>query len=554
MSIKIRILLVFIVGVAFCLRVYNVWDNPPALSWDEVSIGYNAYSILKTGKDEHGRFLPLDAFIAYGDYKPPFAIYATVPFIALFGLNEFAVRFPSVLFGTLTVLVTYFLVKELFKKSKNYELTTNNLPLLSTALLAISPWHINISRAGFEANIALFFIVLGVWLILSARSHPIRWSVAWVPFAASMYTFNSARYFVPFIGLGLFVYCWKYISVQRKIFAMGIMIAFIALLPLLPHLLSKEARLRFAEVNIFSDLRIIEEANKRIAFDNNSFISTIFDNRRIGYIRSFFSHYFDHFTSDFLFIKGDGNPKFSTQDVGQLYIADLPFLLIGLYAMFAYFRPQALLLSYWFLTAIIPAATARETPHALRILNSLPTWQIFVAFGILMSVSRVMRHAARIKIKWLRSITVFLFCLMLIVLYLFNITYYLQNYYVHYPRIYSGEWQYGYKQALAYVNSNGSSYGKIYISESIGRAYMYTLFYTTYDPLKFQKSNSSYFDDAGFYHVDGFDRYIFTSSLPAIFDPSSLYIFPPSQVPEGVKIKQIVTLLNGEPVLTIFEK
>ena len=115
MSIKIRIILIFIVGLAFGLRFYNVWDNPPALSWDEVSIGYNAYSILKTGRDEHGRFLPIDTFVGYGDYKPPLAIYITVPFVALFGLNELAVRLPSVLFGTLTVLLTYFLVQELFR-------------------------------------------------------------------------------------------------------------------------------------------------------------------------------------------------------------------------------------------------------------------------------------------------------------------------------------------------------------------------------------------------------------------------------------------------------
>src|SRR5260221_9154250 len=95
--------LLLIVGLAFTLRFYNVSDNPPALSWDEVSIGYNAYSILKTGKDEHGRFLPLDTFIAYGDYKPPLAIYLTVPFVAVFGLNELSVRLPSVLFGTMTV-------------------------------------------------------------------------------------------------------------------------------------------------------------------------------------------------------------------------------------------------------------------------------------------------------------------------------------------------------------------------------------------------------------------------------------------------------------------
>ena len=552
MSITKGIILLSIVGFAFGLRFYKVWDNPPALSWDEVSIGYNAYSILKTGKDEHGRFLPLDTFVAYGDYKPPLPIYVTVPFVALFGLNELVVRLPSVLFGTLTVLLTYFLVKELFRDKETSPLIISHwlfdIASIAAAILALSPWHINLSRAGFEANIGLFFILLGIYCVLVARKLSWVWIWAWIPFVAAIYTFNSARYFVPFMGLGLVVYCWKYISRQWKYIAIGVIIAVIALLPILPHLFSKEARLRFTEVNIFSDSRIVEVANERIAFDNHSILGNILHNRRIGYIRSFFMHYLDNFSPEFLFIRGDGNPKFSTQDVGQMYIVDLPFLLLGFIMMFTYFRAQAWLLSYWLLAAIVPAATARETPHALRILNSLPTWHIFIAFGIMSAF----QYRKKLRNRFVNTRTVY--CLLLIALYAVNVSYYLYNYYVHYPRMYSGEWQYGYKQALAYVNSNKSTYKKIYLSESIGRAYMYTLFYAAYDPEQFQKNNSSYFDAAGFYHVDGFDMYVFTSTLPASLDGSSLYIFPPGQVPNGATIKQTIVLLSGDPVLTIFEK
>ena len=97
-----KFLFLFIVICAFIFRVYYVTKVPPSLSWDEVAIGYNAYSILKTGRDEHGKFLPFDAFVSYGDYKPPLAIYATVPFVAIFGLGDLAVRLPPALFGTFT--------------------------------------------------------------------------------------------------------------------------------------------------------------------------------------------------------------------------------------------------------------------------------------------------------------------------------------------------------------------------------------------------------------------------------------------------------------------
>ena len=156
-------LLAGIVIFGLFIRTYHVAENPPSLSWDEVSIGYNAYSILKTGKDEHGRFLPLDSFIAYGDYKPPLAIYSAVPFVFLFGLTDLAVRLPAAVFGTLSILLTYFVVLELFSTYSQ----KNNIALLSSALLSISPWHVNLSRGGFEANVALFFVLLGVLCILS---------------------------------------------------------------------------------------------------------------------------------------------------------------------------------------------------------------------------------------------------------------------------------------------------------------------------------------------------------------------------------------------------
>ena len=80
--------LVLVVLLGFVLRFYKVVLDPPSLNWDEVSIGYNAYSILKTGRDEWGKFMPVH-FKAYGEYKLPVQIYSSIPGIAIFGLNEF---------------------------------------------------------------------------------------------------------------------------------------------------------------------------------------------------------------------------------------------------------------------------------------------------------------------------------------------------------------------------------------------------------------------------------------------------------------------------------
>ena len=109
----ILLVLIFIVGLF--LRFFLLGGNPPSLNWDEASTGYNAFSILKTGKDEYGNFLPL-SIRSFDDYKPPLYTYLDVPFVGIFGLTDFAVRLPSAILGTLTILVIYFLVLEFFPK------------------------------------------------------------------------------------------------------------------------------------------------------------------------------------------------------------------------------------------------------------------------------------------------------------------------------------------------------------------------------------------------------------------------------------------------------
>ena len=178
------------------------------------------------------------------------------------------------------------MVLELFWKLEIRNLKLQAVALLSALLLAVSPWHMQLSRAGFEANIALFFVVLGIWCVLKARERPTLFIAAWLPFVASIYTFNSARYFVPMLGLLLLIYCWKEIRMHTKQFIAGLSIAVIFLLPIVPYLVSPQARLRFAEVNIFTDLSVVQTANQRIDADGNTWWSKVFHNRRIGYAKA----------------------------------------------------------------------------------------------------------------------------------------------------------------------------------------------------------------------------------------------------------------------------
>lgn len=521
-----KFLLFCIVILGFFIRIWNVTEIPPSLSWDEVSIGYNAYSILKTGRDEHGRLFPLDAFSSYGDYKPPLSIYLTVPFVAIFGLNELAVRLLSVLFGTLAILLTFFVINELFRKK--------DLAILSSVLLALSPWHVNLSRAAFEANIALAFVLWGSYLVLRTRVKRPLLLWCFLPFVLAMYTFNSARYSAPLIALGILVFCKKVVKRNVQKLFLGLLISFIALTPLIPHLFSAKARLRFIEVNIFSDSGIVETSVDRMKADGNAWWAKFAHNRRIGYARSYLSHFFDNVEPWFLFMRGDGNPKFSIQDVGQLYIVELPFFVFGILALFRSNPSIAWLFLWWIVASIIPAATARETPHALRIENSLPIWQVFIAYGILL--------IAKKKIS--RIIVSFLF--------LASFAFYWHTYYNHYAKEYSGEWQYGYREAILYARSVKYQYDAVVIDDIIGRPYMYALFYEAFDPRKFQDNPDRSVDGAGFFHVNGFDQYRFIDRAPA-YKKKTLYVTRPGFVPSHANVQETIRLLNGSPILVIFD-
>src|SRR3989338_6145695 len=140
------LILILIILLAAFLRFWQLGENPPSLTWDEAAWGYNAYSLGIDGRDEFGRFLPLNYLESFGDFKPPIYAYLDIIPVKLFGLNEFAVRFPSAFFGVISVLVSYFLTKRIFYNSKSSQIYA----LVTAFLLAISPWHINLSRAAFE--------------------------------------------------------------------------------------------------------------------------------------------------------------------------------------------------------------------------------------------------------------------------------------------------------------------------------------------------------------------------------------------------------------------
>jgi 4-amino-4-deoxy-L-arabinose transferase-like glycosyltransferase len=536
--INYKLLLLLIVLIAGFLRFYQLGANPPSLTWDESAWGYNAYSIGIDGKDEFGRFLPHDYLESFGDFKPPMYAYLDVIPVKLLGLNEFSTRVPSALFGVLTVLLTYFLVKRIFWNSKEKQ----KYALASAFILAISPWHIMLSRAAFEANVATFFLVLGVWGFLAATQEK-KWYllISAVSFAVSMYTFNTARVVAPLLVIVLALLFRKKLIQIKKEVLIACIVGLVVFLPTFRFLLTPQAGLRFQEVNIFSDPGVVKTANQEIANDNNALWSKLIHNRRVLYSIEYVKHYFDNLSPTFLFIKGDGNPKFSIQSVGEMFIWDIPFVVIGILFLVKKREGNWWLVPLWLLIGIIPAATARETPHALRIEASLPMFQIISAYGFIMLLSLVKRFK--------NLITVVLIGLLLI-----NLAYFCHDYFAHYPAEFSGEWEYGYQQSIAYVQSVEKNYDNIQITNELGRPYIYYLFYTQTLPADYRKTAVIHRDAFGFVTVEAFGKYLFPDNYNYTLSKSKkvLYINTPYNLPKNKKVLKTFYLLNGQPVLVAY--
>ncbi len=483
-----------IVLVSFLLRFYKVTENPPSLNWDEISIAYNAYSILKTGKDEWNQPFPVH-FKAYGEYKLPMQVYLSIPGIYIFGLNELGVRITPVIYGVLTVLIIFFLGKELFKS----ELAG----LVSAFLLGISPWHIQLTRASFESSLATFFITIGIWFLVKGFKKQKWFIYSMVIFALSVFTYNSARIFTPLFLLSIVFIYRKQLARFKRSVIISVVLFIILLIPLAPYFLSGERSARYKLVSITDDPGLVQRINQ--GRGHSKFpqpLPRIIHNKITYTSFAFITNYISHFTPSFLFISGAPHKQHHVQNMGELYYFQAPFLILGLIYLFKSNNMYTKLLISWLLLAFMPVSVTQDSiPHALRTLLVAPFYQLVSGYGFVVSL------------KWFKRFSILsksFFVLIFISSIAVSIAWYLYNYYAIYPVAYSRDWQYGYKQAVNYIKNHESEYDMVVFTRHYGEPHMFTLFYLKYDPAKYQNnSNLVRFETFDWVRVLKFDKFYF---------------------------------------------
>lgn len=459
-------LLIIIFLLALLLRTVQLNSFPKGLHSDEARIAWNALSILKTGADDKGQKFSL-YYDTFGDYRPTGIFYFTIPSLLVFDRTEFAVRFPSALFGALTVFPLYLLVKQLTR--------SQNLALLSALLLTISPWHIQVSRASSEMVISSFFALFALffWIKLIQEGGKKFAVFACSSIATSFLLYHSIRLLAPLFFLVTCVYYFGQFRQSRfKPFVLGCL-AFIFLLTLF-FSTTQEATKRFDQVSILTtpDVRYEIERLNRLALG--------IDNKFFVYAKRIFIEYSRYFSIDFFLGYTPKPYRYITAGTSLLTVMELILLIIGLIQILKKKRSSLPLL--FLLIAPLPAAlTLEDSPNLHRAFLMVPFLVIIEAYGF-QALLEFKNHQRLIKTA---SFSLLSLSSLIFIYNYFNpissnrpfINEYSLNGYSHRNE--------GMKEMVLKVNNLESKYDKIVLTNFPDDPYPWYAFFTGKDPKDF---------------------------------------------------------------------
>jgi len=540
-------LLILFLLLGIILRFWKLGSVPPQLTTDEVALGYNAYSILKTGKDEYGKVLPL-IFQSFGDFKPGLYIYFTVPSVAVFGLTEFATRFPSALGGVFSIFLIYLIVKKLFKKNK--------LALASAFIAAVNPWLIFFSRGAWEANLSLTLTLAGIYFFLLFLEKPKYLILSAFFFAATLLTYQGAKLSSSLVLFSLVVAFYKkdWLKEKKYIFLSIITGAIISLPVILSMFQGKTGRL--AVFSIFSYPRPKEYLEAQLNQGNGEkgdLNYYLFHSETYNFVRGIMGRYFNNFSGKYLFFEGDyKNQRHSTPYQGQMLLVELIVIIIGLFNIVKNEKAKGKIFIFlWLILAPLSASLSRDQISAVRTINFAVPLIVITAYGL--------DYLLNIKRRYSKII----FCA-LVLGYFASFYYFLDSYFIHLPKNNDRFIYNHYKELVEEITPIQNNYKLIEFQQSYAQPYMYFLFYSKYDPITYQKQNSfipSNFSDVGL--VESLDNIKFVNAVYMDYFPDTRPLllvgdaiaFPKDKIISSgqANILKEIKYLDGRPAFYIVE-
>jgi len=522
-TIKNNLVLIAILLLALFLRSFRL--DYLELFGDELDAGYQAYSLMTTGHDYMGNLMP--SYIhSFFEWRAPGLMYAIIPFIKIFGLNEWGVRMGPAVFGVLSIWGFYVLLLTVGIKKK--------VALTTAFLLSITPWHIQYSRAGFEITLLSCLLIFGLYFLIKKKI-----CIASIFLSFSLYTYSSANILMPlFVVMTLYFY-----KINLKDFVKLVVVGLILSLPLAYQLLFGHVGDRFDTMNILSNKDVIALVNDYQNASGNTLVSKIFYNKYVVSIKKIAFNYSNAFGSNFLFKDGDVTFRHSLHQVGNMFWFELPLIFAGLVVSIKH-KKYLWVLGLLLVSPIASSLTIDGFNHATRLFMLVFPLSFLAALGF---------HS------------IYNFKFLFIVFFVYEFCQF-QFYYWNFYRDESWRWWHtGYKQSMQYILDNKDKYQKVVMDNTYEPSLIRFLFWNKVDSRLL--ANFNYNDDID---VDGFrgfcfdNKYCFVNfSNKFVFDnlkSNTLYLIAQERSvggdwdwrldpPSGIHVVKTVTNYYSEPVL-----
>ncbi len=531
------IILILIIFFGFLLRVVFINSSPPALYGDELTIALDAYSLLKTGQDQLGNFLPLTFPMGAG--RPAGYVYGSIPFIALFGPTALGVRGLSILSGLGIIILLFLIGRKLFSRK---------VGLLAAAIGAISPWGISLSRGGFEAHFALFLALSGIYLFMQARQRPMFYIFSALSFGLILHTYPTYKISLLLFLPLLFWYESRIREVaKRKHFLLGIFVYLILGVTALSQTFIGGSEVRFSDINIFSQDKLKVAIEQKINLERqisnlSPAESKFFHNKPVEYTKVFIENYLQNFSLDFLVLHGDRNPRHNMATMGGLYAVEMLLIIIGVLAFWQQKKRVVLFLLFWILLAPIPTAII-DLPHALRSSFMLPPLIILSGLGLL----AVLNYPSKAVLAVVLSAFIIQF------------VFFIQKLFFLSPNEYSSFWSYPAKLASEIADLNKDKYDYIILSDIINDIEFAYPLYAKIDPKEVISQNKQRFDLIN-YPMKKFGNvfigFIKEEELPKVISnlPGSVLYLGTKSASGQFEDYEIIESLNKEAALILKRK
>lgn len=537
------IVLVLVLLLSAVIRFYRLDQIPAGLYYDEVDSGYQARSLLQTGRDYRGWESPF--FVdSFNSQRTPIPIYLTVVTTWLFSIPEVQVRAPSALFGIAIVALVYFLVRRWTG--------SHFAGVIAGIVFAVSPWQIQFSRFSHEGTSTVAVFLLGLLLLdmaVSRKSY--RWFLAGL-FVTSLgvYTYRTMSLFAPMALLGYVAVYWK--SVRSFGFGRLFLSGFMPVLVIVPFLLATTVFAfdtpRIVQLAVTSDPALPIQIQRAREVDSGDFkdsslgkqavsSSFLFHNKPVEWWYAFTNNVLKAFSADFLFITGDLNLRHSIGHRGMLYVLDAIGLLAGFWYVVNHWRSkQWQWLSLWLLLAVIPASlTFDGAGHAGR---------LFIFSAPLLMMVSVGWWQVLIRWRKLGSIVV--------LMYLVSVVFYFHSYLVHYPVESARQFGYGFKQAMTKIAEVEKDYKQVQMIATKDPPILYYLFWAHVNPRLVQDYGSQFSLERNFNKP--LDKYK-VADWPVKLRSDTLYLITENELgvdlrvkppPPGVKVIDVILYPDNE--------